>query len=85
MIARSARPAPAGVLLKKGKWSTNKANLTVSPVYGFGLMDAGKMVHIAEQWKKVPDQLKCELKGSEENRLTQDRLHNIFLFFFLFG
>ena len=48
-------------------------------------MDAGKMVHIAEQWKKVPDQLKCELKGSEENRLTQDRLHNIFLFFFLFG
>lgn len=68
VIARSARPAPAGVLLKKGKWSTNKANLTVSPVYGFGLMDAGKMVHIAEQWKKVPDQLKCELKGSEENR-----------------
>ena len=68
MIARSARPAPGGVPLENGKWVRNTAGLTFSKSYGFGLMDAGKMVDLAKQWKTVPPQRRCELKGQDENR-----------------
>ncbi|KAJ7358828.1 hypothetical protein OS493_020663 [Desmophyllum pertusum] len=68
VIARSARPAPGGVLLDKGKWMKNKAGFAVSTAYGFGLMDAGKMVYLAKHWKTVPEQRKCQLKGQDENR-----------------
>ena len=47
---------------------TNKAGLTVSRFFGFGLMDAGKMVYLAEHWTKVPEQRRCEIKGEDENR-----------------
>ncbi|KXJ14581.1 Furin-like protease 1, isoform 1-CRR [Exaiptasia diaphana] len=30
-------------------------------------MDAGRMVHIAKQWKTVPPQIRCEIKGSNLN------------------
>ena len=42
----------------------NKAGLYVSKFYGFGLMDAGKMVRLAKDWKPVPrPQLRCEIKA----------------------
>jgi len=68
VIVRSARPAPGGVPLERGGWVTNKADLTVSRFFGFGLMDAGKMVYLAEHWTKVPEQRRCEMKGEDENR-----------------
>ncbi|KAJ7358833.1 hypothetical protein OS493_020668 [Desmophyllum pertusum] len=68
VIARSARPAPGGVPLDKGEWMINKAGLAVSKAYGFGLMDAGMMVHLAKHWKRVPEQRKCQLKGQDDNR-----------------
>lgn len=68
MIARSARPAPGGVPLENGDWVRNKAGLAFSKSYGFGLMDAGKMVHLAKHWKTVPRQRRCEFKGQDENR-----------------
>ena len=68
VIARSARPSPGGVPLRRGMWTKNKAGFAVSKVYGFGLMDAGKMVDLAKHWKRVPKQRKCVLKGQGENR-----------------
>lgn len=68
VIVRSANPAPGGTRLKEGFWTTNKAGLAVSKYYGFGLMNAGKMVHLAKNWKTVPEQLSCEIKGNDENR-----------------
>ena len=68
VIVRSARPAPGGVPLERGGWVTNKAGLTVSRFFGFGLMDAGKMVYFAKHWTKVPEQRKCKIEGKDKNR-----------------
>lgn len=46
----------------------NKAGLYVSKYYGFGLMDAGKMVRLAQNWTSVPPQLRCEIKGDDTNK-----------------
>ena len=75
IIANSARAAPGGVWLKQGHWLQNKAGFNVSKVYGFGLMDAGKMVMLASKWKEVPEQIKCEIEGSDK-----DMWGSIFLF-----
>ncbi|XP_066023713.1 furin-like protease kpc-1 isoform X2 [Pocillopora verrucosa] len=64
VIANSARAAPGGVWLKQGHWLQNKAGFHISMVYGFGLMDADKMVMLARKWKEVPEQMKCEIEGS---------------------
>ena len=79
MIARSARPAPGGVPLERGDWKTTKAGLAVSKFFGFGLMDAGKMVHLAKRWNKVPEQLRCEIKGHDKNRFDICGLFLVFL------
>ena len=68
IIVRSARPAPGGVLLANGFWAKNKAGLAVSKFYGFGLMDAGEMVHLAKRWNTVPEQRTCEVSGTDINR-----------------
>ena len=68
VIVRSARPAPGGVLLANGFWAKNEAGLAVSKFYGFGLMDAGEMVHLAKQWNTVPEQRTCEVSGTDTNR-----------------
>ena len=69
VIARSARSAPGGVRLEGGDWIINNASLAISKYYGFGLIrDAGKMVYLAKHWNRVPQQLRCEIKGQDENR-----------------
>ena len=68
VIVRSARSAPGGVPLANGFWVKNKAGLAVSKFYGFGLMDAGKMVQLAKYWRTVPQQRTCEIKGTDNNR-----------------
>ena len=68
IIVRSARHAPEGVPLTSGFWETNKAGLWFSRYFGFGLMDGGMMVYLAKQWSTVPSQLRCEIKGRDENR-----------------
>lgn len=70
VIVRSARPAPGRVLLERGDWVKNKAGLVVSKFFGFGLMDAGKMVHLAEQWSTVPKQQRCVIRGQDQNRFA---------------
>ena len=79
VIVRSARPAPGGEPIENGDWKRNKANLAFSTSYGFGLMDAGKMVHIAKDWKSVPRQKRCEIKGQDElNRLEHLKTGHLF-------
>lgn len=68
IIVRSARPAPGGVPLANGFWVKNKAGLAVSKFYGFGLMDAAEMVHLAKHWRTVPQQRTCEVDGIDNNR-----------------
>ncbi|CAH3171086.1 unnamed protein product, partial [Porites lobata] len=69
IIVRSARHAPKGNPLTGGFWVKNKAGLWFSRYFGFGLMDGGMMVHLAKQWNTVPSQLRCEIKGRDENRV----------------
>ena len=42
----------------------------LSHAFGFGLMDAGRMVEMAEKWKLAPPQQKCseEYNGGEGRR-----------------
>lgn len=35
--------------------------ISVSSHYGFGLMDAGRMVEYAKKWRSVPKQVSCEV------------------------
>jgi len=64
IVVRSAKKAN----LQADDWKTNAAGFNVSHAFGFGLMDAGKMVEMAENWEKVPEQQKCskEYNGGEE-------------------
>ena len=39
-----------------------------SHAFGFGLMDAGKMVERAEKWEKVPQQEKCSNEYNGGNK-----------------
>ena len=78
IIANSARAAPGGVFLERGEWQQNKAGFYFSKYYGFGLMDAGRMVNLAKNWTQVPRQRKCKIEGSE--RYTQGFiLHSFWL------
>ena len=79
VIVRSARPAPGGNPLQSGDWIANNAGLAVSKFFGFGLMDAGKMVHMAKHWNKAPQQQLCEIKGHDKNRFDVCGLflHNV--------
>lgn len=65
IIANSARAATDGVFLERGEWQKNKAGFYFSKYYGFGLMDAGRMVNLAKSWTRVPRQRKCVIEGSE--------------------
>lgn len=52
--------------------------ISVSHLYGFGLMDAEAMVKEAERWKQVPQQHICV-----ENADRQMRLFMFYLYFYL--
>ena len=38
-------------------WATNKAGFHINHKYGFGVMDAGKIVEVASKWKNVGPQI----------------------------
>jgi len=62
IVVRSAKNAN----LKADDWAVNGAGFNVSHAFGFGLMDAGEMVHRALTWKTVPEQVKCEVEWNGE-------------------
>ncbi|XP_076444407.1 proprotein convertase subtilisin/kexin type 4-like [Babylonia areolata] len=46
-----------------GSWTINGGGHHVSHKFGFGLMDCGKMVEAAQNWRNVPEQHTCRYKG----------------------
>ena len=77
IIVRNAKRAN----LRADDWKTNGAGYNISHAFGFGLMDAGAMVRMAETWETVPDQQKCEgdweggevtLSGRDSTELSVD-------------
>ncbi|XP_078690611.1 furin-like protease kpc-1 isoform X3 [Branchiostoma floridae x Branchiostoma belcheri] len=64
IVVRTARPDN----LNADDFTTNAAGYKVSHAFGFGLMDAGAMVNLAERWQNVPTQRVCSL--SAMNRQT---------------
>ncbi len=55
IIVLSSRPKA----IKSNNYITNKRGLMVSSRYGFGLMDAGRLVELATNWKNVPKMATC--------------------------
>ncbi|CAI5438855.1 unnamed protein product [Caenorhabditis angaria] len=55
IVIRTAKP----IHLRASDWTTNGVGRNVSHSFGYGLMDAGAMVKLAKQWKRVDEQHKC--------------------------
>lgn len=65
LIARSSQPLRPPISnscrrCQRPSWINNAAGLTVSSHFGFGLMDASRMIQYALEWHTVPPQLSCE-------------------------
>uniref|UniRef100_A0A915DJ02 P/Homo B domain-containing protein n=1 Tax=Ditylenchus dipsaci TaxID=166011 RepID=A0A915DJ02_9BILA len=55
IVVRTARP----VNLRAGDWKLSGVGRNVSHSFGYGLLDAGAMVRLAQVWRNVPRQKKC--------------------------
>ncbi|XP_051916018.1 furin (paired basic amino acid cleaving enzyme) b [Hippocampus zosterae] len=55
LVVRTARPKH----LSAGDWKTNGVGRRVSHSYGYGLLDAGAMVALAQNWTRVGPQHQC--------------------------
>lgn len=51
-----------------GGWSVNGVKRKYNPNFGYGLMDGGAMVTLAEQWTNVPSQHICKSQEVNEER-----------------
>ena len=40
-------------------WQCNGVGLEFNHLFGFGVLDAGAMVELAEKWKTVPERFHC--------------------------
>lgn len=54
--------------LEANDWTTNAVGRKVSHHFGFGLMDVGAMVALAENWTTVPEQHRCEITSKQASR-----------------
>ncbi|XP_025076934.1 furin-like protease kpc-1 [Pomacea canaliculata] len=63
----TARPEP----MVDGQWVTNALGRQVSLRYGYGLMDASRMVDLALQWRTVPEKRICVAPSQQ----GQDDMH----------
>jgi len=75
ITVRSAKKAN----LKANDWAVNGAGYNVSHAFGFGLMDAGKMVKLAVNWTGVPEQKVCEATWKGDATLPYGDEINILL------
>ncbi|BHF64329.1 hypothetical protein SprV_0200733200 [Sparganum proliferum] len=53
---------------RDGDFTPNAAGHQYSYYYGFGLMDAGKMVRLGELWRQLPPQHRCASKMRQVSR-----------------
>ncbi|XP_017145820.1 furin-like protease 2 isoform X2 [Drosophila miranda] len=65
LVVYTSRPSP---LEKEGGWTPNGVKRKYSHKFGYGLMDAGAMVSMAEQWTSVPPQHICKSRENNEDR-----------------
>ncbi|KPU75290.1 uncharacterized protein Dana_GF19273, isoform B [Drosophila ananassae] len=65
LVVYTSRPAP---LEKEAGWMLNGVKRKYSHKFGYGLMDAGAMVSLAEQWTSVPPQHICKSRENNEDR-----------------
>ncbi|XP_066902631.1 furin-like protease 2 [Halyomorpha halys] len=65
IVVMTSNPEP---LMKEAGWITNGVNRKVSHKFGYGLMDGGAMVSLAEQWTSVPPQHICKSQEVREDR-----------------
>lgn len=64
LVIFTSRPEP---LEKESGWILNGVKKKISHKFGYGLMDAGAMVSLAEQWTNVPVQHICKSREITEN------------------
>ncbi|KAI5696030.1 hypothetical protein M8J75_007136 [Diaphorina citri] len=57
IVVLTSKPGP---LEKEGGWTVNGVKRKLSHNFGYGLMDGGAMVTLAEQWVNVPPQHICK-------------------------
>ncbi|XP_059487314.1 furin-like protease 2 [Neocloeon triangulifer] len=65
LVVLTSRSQP---LEKERGWVTNGVQRKVSHKFGYGLMDAGAMVQLAEQWITVPSQHICKSPELNEEK-----------------
>lgn len=65
LVVLTSRSAP---LEKEAGWITNGVKRKVSHKFGYGLMDAGSMVSLAEKWTTVPPQHICKSQELAEDK-----------------
>lgn len=65
LVVLTSRSTP---LEKESGWILNGVKRKVSHKFGYGLMDAGAMVNLAEQWTNVPPQHICKSDEINEER-----------------
>ncbi|XP_034490855.1 furin-like protease 2 isoform X1 [Drosophila innubila] len=65
LVVYTSRPGP---LEKESGWTPNGVKRKYSHKFGYGLMDAGAMVTLAEQWNSVPPQHICKSRENNEDR-----------------
>lgn len=68
LVVLTSRPAP---LEKESGWIVNGVRRKVSHKFGYGLMDAGALVTLAEKWTTVPPQHICKSQEIVEDRQIQ--------------
>ncbi|XP_025192580.1 neuroendocrine convertase 1-like isoform X3 [Melanaphis sacchari] len=65
------RNCEVGPLLKNSGWSTNAAGFNFNPQFGFGLLNAYKLVKEAISWSTVPEKSICAVNF----RIPKNRKH----------
>ncbi|XP_071272649.1 furin (paired basic amino acid cleaving enzyme) b isoform X1 [Salvelinus alpinus] len=70
LVVRTSHPAH----LSTDDWSTNGVGRRVSHSYGYGLLDAGAMVALAQNWTSVGPQHQCVLTMLSEPRDISSRM-----------
>ncbi|XP_057691909.1 furin (paired basic amino acid cleaving enzyme) b isoform X2 [Corythoichthys intestinalis] len=70
LVVRTARPKH----LSAGDWKTNGVGRRVSHSYGYGILDAGEMVALAQNWTRMGPQHQCVQTMLTEPRDIGSRL-----------
>ena len=54
--------------LQDGQWTINGVGRNVSHKYGYGIIDAEKLVNLSRSWKRIPEKKVCEILSPDSKR-----------------